>query len=330
MGHNDRVLRALLVWVFLLLLTIAAAWVTMSLVNKYFYGPETDVRAYFKHLQDGDGARALGALNAEVPPETDAALLDGAPLQQATASLEDVSISTISQDSSTAVVRADYTLNGKKHSTDYHLHATETQWGFFTVWAFDKTQLPTVTVSLPGATSADINGASTALPGSTQEFVALLPGIYTASYASEYIDAKPQPVALTSSDQHSTIALKPVPSQAMKDKVSEAITKDLKTCTDQNSLYPTNCPFSYDFNGRVQGTPTWEITDKPTPAISAPAKTSEQQQQWSLSPAQGTASVRFTSVDLYDGSTEEVTAKVPFTYKASMEFTDDGEVTVTR
>lgn len=317
-------------WLFMVLLAVAAAWVTISLVNKYMYGPETDVRSYFNHLQDGDGARALGAINGQVPQATDATLLDGDALRQATESLEDLQISTVSQDSDSAVVRAEYTLGGEAQSTEYHLHPAQTQWGFFTVWAFDETPLPTLTVSMPGVTSADINGTSAALPDSRQEFAALPPGIYTASYNAEYVDAQPQSVALTSADQNESVTLEPSPSQTMEDQVQQSISADLKSCTDQQSLYPANCPFSYAFDGRVQGSPTWKIVEQPDPVISVSAESSDSQRGWSLSPADGVAELSFTSLDLYDGSTEEVTERVPFTYEAQLNFDDAGAVSVSR
>lgn len=319
--------RAVLAWLFLVLLAVAAAWVSIALVNKYMYGPETDVRAYFHHLEDGDGARALGAVNAQIPEGADATLLDGEALQAATENLDDVEISTVSQDADSAVVRADYTLDGQEHSTEYHLHPAQTQWGFFTVWAFDETPLPTVTVSMPGTTSVDINGTSAALPESEQEFAALTPGIYTASYNSEYIDTEDQSVALTSADQNESVTLTAQPSQRMEDEVQQSISADLRRCTDQQSLYPSDCPFSYEFDGRVQGTPSWEIVEQPDPRISVSANTDT---GWYMFESEGVAEVSFTSVDLYDGTTEEVTERVSFTYQADIGFDDDGAVTVTR
>lgn len=326
MKRNDRLGPAVALWVFLVLLAVAAAWVTIALVNKYMYGPETDVRAYFHHLEEGDGARALGALNAQVPEGTDATLLDGDALRTATESLEDVEVSTVSQDSESAVVRADYTLEGERHSTEYHLHPAETQWGFFTVWDFDETPLPTLEVSMSGVSSADINGTSAALPDSRQSFAALPPGNYTASYASKYIDTEPKSVTLTAPDQDESVTLTARPSQTLEDEVQSSIGEDLKECTDQKTLYPTDCPFSYEFSGRVQGTPTWKIVEQPEPEISVSTK---DKSEWSLSSAEGVAQVSFTSVNLFDGSTKKVTEKVPFTYEADVEFTDD-QVTVTR
>lgn len=60
MERSDRIIRAVGAWFFLIVLSVAAAAVTIALVNKYQYGPETDVREYFQALQDGTAARLWG------------------------------------------------------------------------------------------------------------------------------------------------------------------------------------------------------------------------------------------------------------------------------
>lgn len=313
-------------WLILLVLAMVAAWLTISLVNKYMYGPETDVRAYFENLQDGDGGRALGLLNAQVDSEDGAILLDGQPLAAATETLEDLEISTVSRDSQEAVVRAEFTLDGQPHASEYRLVPVDTQWGFFTVWGFEESVLPSVTVSMPGATSADLNGASAALPDSEQRFAAFPPGVYSASYTSRWVDTDPASVVLTDEAQSETIALKATPSEALETEISEQIAADLSTCTEQSSLYPSDCPFSYDFDGRVDGDVEWSITQQPDPAVTIGV---DGGRDWALGAAQGTAEVSFTAVDLFDGSTEEVTESVPFTYTADLSV-DDDSVEVTR
>lgn len=326
MDHNSAVSRALGMWLLLLVLAAAAAGITISLVNKYMYGPETDVRAYFEHLRDGEGGRALGLLNAEPASGTDAVLLDGEPLAEATETLDDVEISTVSQDDEQAVVRAEYTLEGQEHTSEYRLRPVDTQWGFFTVWDFEQSELPTLTVTMPGATSADLNGTSAALPGSQQDFAAFPPGVYSASYASRWVDTDPASAVLSSTGQEESLRLEATPSEELEQAVAQEIDADLATCTEQGSLYPAGCPFSHDFDGRVQGDVEWEITRRPAPEITIGV---DGGQDWALSSAPGTAQVSFTSVDLFDGSTERVTADVPFTYDADLNIEGD-EVSVSR
>ena len=206
MEQTDRVLKAVGAWLFLIVLSVAAAAVTIALVNKYQYGPETDVKAYFDALQAGDGAAALGALNAEVP-DSNAALLDGEPLEAAAEKLDDVEISTVSSTSDQAVVRADYTLDGQEHSSEFTLHPADTQWGFFTVWDFDRTTLPTMHVTMAGSTSVDINGESVALTDSARDFAVFYPGIYTGSYTSPMVTAEPEQTLVTDPDAETDLTL---------------------------------------------------------------------------------------------------------------------------
>lgn len=324
MEHTDRVVKAVGAWFFLILLAFAAAAVTIALVNKYQYGPETDVKDYFDALRAGDGAKALGLLNADVP-DSNAALLDGDPLENAAEKLEDVEISTVSSSGDSAVVRADYTLDGQAHSSEFTLHPAQTQWGFFTVWAFDRTTLPIMHVSMPGSTAVDINGESVALTDSARDFAVFYPGIYTGSYTSPMVTADPERTVVTGPDKDTSLQLEASASEQLSDEVDAQIREYVDRCAEQDSLYPAGCPFSYEFSGRVQGEVDWSITDYPEPEVrlSGPHKKS-----WSLEQSSGTAKISFTSVDLFDGSTSKVTEDVPFTFTADLDVTGD-EATVT-
>lgn len=312
MESNARVLKALGAWLFLVLLGMAAAVVTIALVNKYLYGPETDVRAYFQELRNGDGGQALGLLNARVP-DANAAMLDGDPLEASAEEIEDVEVSTVSNDGERAVVRADYSVGGTRHGSEFSLHPVDTQWGFFTVWAFDETPLPTLTVALPGVTSVDINGMSVALPDSSGEFSAFFPGTYTASYTSEFLEAEPVSTVLTGPGQEAEIVLEPRPTTALEEEVDRRLKEHLDGCAEQSTLFPSGCPFSYEFDGRVQGDVEWTIESYPDPRIEAGAEGG-----WSLEPARGTARIAFDSLDLFTGDVERLERTVPFELAAEL------------
>ncbi|PBB09729.1 hypothetical protein CKW39_01215 [Kocuria sp. WRN011] len=324
MEQTDRVLKAVGAWLFLIVLSVAAAAVTIALVNKYQYGPETDVKAYFDALQAGDGAAALGALNAEVP-DSNAALLDGEPLEAAAEKLDDVEISTVSSTSDQAVVRADYTLDGQEHSSEFTLHPADTQWGFFTVWDFDRTTLPTMHVTMPGSTAVDINGESVALTDSARDFAVFYPGIYTGSYTSPMVTAEPEQTLVTDPDAETDLTLDARPSDELKSQVSEQTKTYLDTCAEQDTLYPASCPFSYEFSGRVQDNVKWSITEYPTTDIRLSGPNAD---KWGLMDSPGTAKIEFTSVNLMDGKTSKVSEEVPFTFKATLDVSED-EATVT-
>lgn len=324
MEQTDRVLKAVGAWLFLIVLSVAAAAVTIALVNKYQYGPETDVKAYFDALQAGDGAAALGALNAEVP-DSNAALLDGEPLEAAAEKLDDVEISTVSSTSDQAVVRADYTLDGQEHSSEFTLHPADTQWGFFTVWDFDRTTLPTMHVTMAGSTAVDINGESVALTDSARDFAVFYPGIYTGSYTSPMVTAEPEQTLVTDPDAETDLTLDASPSDELKSQASEQIKTYLDTCAEQDTLYPAGCPFSYEFSGRVQDSVKWSIIEYPTTEIRLSGPNVD---RWGLMDAPGTAKIEFISVNLLDGKTSQVSEEVPFTFKGTLEVTEE-EATVT-
>lgn len=324
MESTDRVLKAVGAWLFLIVLSVAAAAVTIALVNKYQYGPETDVKAYFDALQAGDGAAGLGALNAEVP-DSNAALLDGDPLEAAAEKLDDVAISTVSSSSDQAVVRADYTLDGQEHSSEFTLHPADTQWGFFTVWDFDRSTLPTMHVTMPGSTAVDINGESVALTDSARDFAVFYPGIYTGSYSSPMVAAEPEQTLVTDPADETTLQLEATPSDELKTQVREQTKSYLDECAEQDSLYPAGCPFYYEFSGRVQDNVKWTITEYPKPEVRLGGPNAD---RWALMDSPGKAKIEFTSVDLFDGKTSKVSEEVPFTFKAHLDVTED-EATVT-
>lgn len=324
MERTDRVLRAVGAWLFLILLSVAAAAVTIALVNKYQYGPETDVKAYFEALQAGDGAAALGALNAEVP-DSNAALLDGGPLEAAAEKLDDVSISTVSSSGDQAVVRADYTLDGQEHRSEFTLHAADTQWGFFTVWDFDRTTLPTMHVTMAGSTAVDINGESVALTDSSRDFAVFYPGVYTGSFTSPMVTAEPEQTLVTDPGNQADLELVASPSDELKSQVNAQIKTYLDNCAAQDTLYPAGCPFSYEFTGRVLDDVQWSITEYPEPEVRLGGPMAD---QWALMDAPGTAKIEFTSVNLFDGKTSKVSEEVPFTFKGDLVVSEE-EATVT-
>lgn len=322
MESTDRVLKAVGAWLFLILLSVAAAAVTIALVNKYQYGPEAEVKEYFEAIRAGDGAKALGLLNAEVP-DSNAALLDGEPLKAAGEHVGDVKISTVSDDGDHAVVRAEYTLDGQPHDSEFTLHPAATQWGFFTVWDFDRSTLPTMRVSLPGSTAVDINGSAAALKNSARDFAVFYPGVYTGSYSSPMVAAQPQDTAVTRPDQPATMNLTAVASEDLKAQVDQQVKDYVDKCAAQDTLYPVGCPFSHDFSGRVQGDVKWSIIDRPRPEVRLSGPRAD---TWSLADSPGKAKIEFTSVDLFDGRTSKVSQEVPFTFRAGLTVDQDRAV----
>ena len=311
----------------------------LALINRTVYDPAGQVRQYFQALREGDGSRALGILDAQVPqgaaptgqgeakkPAPDAALMDGQALKNSVADLKDLDVRTtsISEDGEHASVTADYELAGQRQSTEFHLHRAGSHWGVFDRWHIDRGSLPTVQVSSPTATTATVNNVKVGLTHGTGQFVTFYPGVYKSTYVSSLYEAPEQQVAVTAADQRDQkLSLQLEPSSSAQNAITYQIASQLDSCATQDTLYPAGCPFEYPFTGRVQGDVSWAITEypKPKPAVGPEGN-------WLLPESRGKAKISFTELDLLTGQTRQVTEEVPFTYRASVS-TGNEQVKVT-
>ncbi len=317
----DRVLAG---WVIGMCCAVLLAVASLDVINRLVYGPTGEVRAYFQALKDGNGSRALGILNASVPENTGAAMLDGSALAGSVDALENLEITTEEIEGDHATVRATYTLDGAEQSTIFPLHKVGAHWGVFDVWAMDDSELPTVEVAAPGVTGATLNNTKVSVPSSDRDFAVFYPGTYTSTYESALFSAEPQSTSvLNADDKKQKLKLSLQASDAAKNSITSSVQQHLDSCATQNTLYPAGCPFEYPFAGRVDGDVTWSIKQYPETKVSASKKGT-----WEYKDSSGVAHVSFTQIDLYTGETSKVEKDVPFTYKADLDVQEDA-VTVT-
>lgn len=323
MHFRSSVDRVLAYWVMGVAVAILLALGSLALINRLVYGPEGQVRAYFAALREGDGAKALGILGVEAP-DAGAAVLDGEGLKAAVDSLHDVDLTTleITDGGQRATVRASYTLDGQEASTDFSLHKVGSHWGVFDSWNIDLEELPTVEVESPMVQAATLNNVKVAIADGDEDFGAFFPGLYTVTYESALFSASSDRVAVTSTEGEPTLTVALEPSDAAKASVQQQVRTYLDSCVTQNSLYPTGCPFEYDFAGRVSGNVTWTIKEYPEPAVSLEGN------RWKLGQGTGVAEISFTQLDLYTGKTEQVTDQVPFKLSGTLT-TSDQTITFT-
>ena len=285
----------------------------MALVHHFAFGPVAPVREYMEALDDGDGGQARAISHAQIP-DVDAALLDGPALRTATETLGRVSYDVTDRHGKHATIRATYRINGVEATTDFAVHQTEER-GIFSTWEMDPITLPTLTVTTPHTSTATLNGIKVGTPGEDTRFAVYYPGVYTAEYASDLLDAPETTTTITSPNPDSPhLELDVRTDREAQTHVDTQVRKYLADCTAQNTLYPTGCPFEYPFSGRVAGEVTWTITQAPQARL-----TLTEEGTWTLTRMEGTAQISFDSLDLYTGKTTTVTEKVPFTLKATPE-----------
>ncbi|MDF2497310.1 MAG: hypothetical protein K0Q86_942 [Arthrobacter koreensis] len=301
------------------MLSIAAAVVVIWLVNAKVYGPAKQVENYFQALQDGDGALALGILNAEVP-EANAALLDADALRASTEGLEVLGMEEVStsMDGRTNVV-VNYRLDGAEQQSTFELEQTGTRWMFFDEWSFRPQDLPTVRVNAPNQNEAQLNGARVLLPEGSNTFAAFYPSRVAASYTSGYFEAPEQSAVLAGPGDSVDLTLRSQATEELVKTVDARVREFLDNCAgEQNRLAPPGCPFYHLTDNRVEPPITWEILEYPTVEIS-PADG-----HWVLAPLQGKARVSATQTDLFSGAQSPLIEEKDFTFGARLSVTDAG------
>lgn len=301
------------------MLTIAAAVVAIWLVNAKVYGPAKQVENYLQALQDGDGALALGILNAEVP-DANAALLDAEALSASTRGLEVLEMEEVasSVDGRASVVLS-YRLGEEQGESTFELEQTGTRWLFFDEWSFRAQQLPTVQVTAPNQNEADLNGARVLLPEGTNTFAAFYPARVAASYTSGYFEAPEQTGVVSGPGDGLDLTLRSQATAELVETVDSRVREFLDSCAgEQNRLAPPGCPFYHLTDNRVEPPITWEILEYPTVQIS-PADG-----HWVLAPLEGKARVSATQTDLFSGAQSPLVEEKEFSFGARLSITDAG------
>lgn len=308
-------------------MVIAAAILTIFLVNTNVYGPQQQVKEYLQALRDGDGGKALGLLQATVPEGANPALLDGEGLKSAMEGVEDVNIGEAkSTDEEHVTVPVEYTVDGNTLTTSFKLEKVDTVWLFFDEWAFVPSVLPTISASVVNGNHATINSEKVGLPEGEASFAVFYPAEYTASYETKYFKAKQAEVTVStrqdSSSSQLTLAAKPT--EQLVNDVSTRIHQYLDKCATQDVFYPDGCPFSHP------GTPflapgaeiNWSIAEYPTIEIDA------FNDMWVLKPLTGTAVVKSKKIDTFSGATSPLRVEHDFRFTARLDV-HNGSVSVT-
>lgn len=295
-NNGTQLIKIAAAWLMIFMLGIAAAIVTITIVNTEEFGPESTVSNYLDALKDGDGAKAMGLLHAEVPG-ANAAALDGAALALSQEKVSDVSIAdpTDTPDGH-KLVTVKYLIDGTALSTDFRLTAGPKRWLFFDSWDMVPSKLPTITASVVNANQATINGATANMPDGKNSFAVFYPGSYELEYRSELFAAPPVTRNVSGPAQPvPAVGLATGPTSDLLSQVDGTIRKYLDTCAKQAVLMPTGCPMSAATNNRVTSAVKWDVVEYPAITISPYGG------QWILAPLNVKAQVSYQEQDLFSG-----------------------------
>jgi hypothetical protein len=308
-------------WLLALMLTVAGFTAAVVALNSGMYGPQQQVRNYLAALKDGDGALALGILNATVP-DADAALLDGPALERGAGAIERVRVQEpVETPNGQVDVPVTYSIRGTDHTTSFQLEETGTQWFFFSQWEFVPSTLPTVQVSMSNLNEAELNGSRVALPEGRGTFASFYPVEVEGRFDGEYFAAPAQTVQVTGRTGTPSMALPAAATERLSRAVDTEIRKFLDGCAAQTVFQPTNCPFNFQTGQRLAGEISWSIIDYPAVRIEP------HDGEWMIAPLSGTARLDTRLQDLFTGAVSNVTARRPFEFTARLTI-DGSTVTV--
>ncbi|WP_258058719.1 hypothetical protein [Arthrobacter sp. B1805] len=322
--QTTSVVKVLAAWLLGLMLVVAGFIATVSVLNGQLYSPEHQVRLYLDALRDGDGEKALGLLNASVPDGANPTLLDGEALSRGSDPIEDLEVGEARGAGGDRVeVPVTYTVDGVATSTVFPLQRTGTEWGFFNVWRFEPTVLPTVEVSALNSVVAAVNGVDVGLPDGRAALAALYPTALTAEYEGRYFSAPARHATITSRENPPPpLALATEATPELTQAVDDQLHAFLDGCAEQTVFQPTNCPFNYPTNERLAGDISWSIAEYPSATIT-PGNGG-----WSLATLRGTARIETRLRDFFSGAVRDVSEAVPFEFEADLVVTEDA-ITVT-
>ncbi len=295
--NGAKLIKIAAAWLLILMLAIAAAIVTISVVNSNSFGPARTVQNYLDALRDGNGAKALGLLHGRVP-SANAAVLDGAGLAKSQQDLKNLTIGDpVEAPGHKEKVTVRYTIAGKALSTDFTLTPGPKSWLFFDSWSIAPTTLPVLNVSVVNANQASVNGVDVNMPDGKNAFAVFYPGRYEAEYHSPLFAAPPVQRNVTGPlDSVPAVALATGPTNNLLSQVGATIHKYLDACAKQAVLMPANCPMSAGTDNRVLSAVKWSILKYPDVTITPYGG------NWIMAPLKVRAQVEYQEQNLFTGA----------------------------
>lgn len=308
--------RVAAIWAAALVVLAVVAVSVIALVNQRVFGPAQMVKELHSHLVNGEGARALGLLNAKVPAGN-ALLLDGEGLKAASANIKDFTVgepeATPGAEDTVKVV-ASYSIHGVEQQTSYQLRHTGSRWMFFDEWEFIPTTLPTVAISANTTNEVVVNSHRAPLVKGKATVPVFVPAVIDTSFATPNFAADSRGLAVTDFAKKDTaVKLRTQPTKKLQDEVNKQINAYLDGCAEQQVLMPAGCPMSYSTTARVQSDSIhWSVLDYP------PAEIVSFDGGWALRPLTVKARLELTEQDLRTGRYTEQTVDNVFGFTASL------------
>jgi len=269
---------------------ITAVWlVAVFSLNQTVFSPGGYVLGYLDALQRGEfGEASARAGLMEAPPV----------LPRPDALVSESSITgTFVVNADEVVIQAEYLLDGIPSESLFTLKRLPRTLGLFDRWEFGDKPVGSITATITGSDELVINGVTISREVSSRGIDVLYPGRYTLSWSSGWLETDIVELALES-NQSQTVRLVALPTDALIDQATQAVTEYLTSCVTQVVLQPAGCPFGVTITDRIMGDVEWEITTKPRVVLAM----FDDEKTWQVQALGGEATLTVSLQSLFDGT----------------------------
>lgn len=278
---------------------IAAAAITISVLNTTAFGPQAKVQDYLKAIAAGDAKLATSLVapdpsivdtgddatdDASAAPDADAdadadaeaptavdpkALLTNEVLKAADERITDPKVGRVTSRNGEAFVEVTYELAGKQYEDRVTLKSEGKQFLFFDQWKLSSSLVGSINVYTGlGSTAFSVNGIN--FDGATDESLFAYPAVYTiAPPESKYLAGDAQTVTLTSytaGEGSAFIDINVTATEALTTEVTAQVVAMIEKCLEVTTL-DTTCgvmPSWQQEQFTSVGPVTWTLTSPPT------------------------------------------------------------------
>lgn len=294
-------------WVALGLIVAAFAGGVIAL-NVTLYSAAGFVGTYLAALESKNPDAALATPGVVTIPGVSERLLQ----RDALGDLTDIELVEIIDDGRDTVVRFSFALNGIPSESHFRVTHDGLRLGLFNSWTFVDSPVSVLEVSPVNDARFTANGValSTSGPSVAGTWQVLSPSVVTLSHSSTYLTADSVAARVTEPGTSIAATVTVRASDRFVAEVQSEVDGYLERCAAQTVLFPTGCPFGYTVSNRVEGAPTWSITEFPVVAI----EPSEAAGEWVVPNAAGTARISVQVRSLFDGSVSTIDEAVDFAF----------------
>ncbi|WP_157078953.1 hypothetical protein [Herbiconiux solani] len=327
-----RLQRSVVIWSGLLILTVAALFAAVGILNRELFSASAFVRIYLQELGSGDVAAAVDTpgvvLESGDEPGTGAAVLVNPDAINRFHDITEVSDTQILPGRHRIVYSYVFDgIDGKPvpGQTEFDVVQTGSTLLVFPQWEFFRSPVAQGTVTVTHASDftaggLEIASADASAFRASDTYDVLVPALITLGHRSRYLGANPVALTATNTGTSTSAIVQVQPTTGFLDAVQSTVNGFLDECASQALLYPPGCPFGLDVNDRIASEPSWTMEKYPMLTILAG------HDSWIVPTASGSAHIAVDIRSLFDGTVSTRDESVPFDVTFALTIQPDGSI----